>query len=211
MRIAPEVELRERRTHGYRAACRHAVRARPAPPMESRAHRDPPDESPRLANQTRTDLGRHAGTDPLGKSFIRRGEAAVPGGTPMSDEVGHFEIPADKPERARKFYADTFGWTMNVLPDLDYTMVSTGPVDEKGMPKAPGFIGGGIAKRGDMLEHPVVTIMVEEIDEAVTRIKKHGGTILRGKTPVAGGSMGWMAYFKDSEGNTVGLYQWPPP
>ena len=127
----------------------------------------------------------------------------------MSGEVGHFEIPADKPDRARKFYAATFGWKMNELPDMDYTMVSTGPVDEKGMPKEPGFIGGGIGKRGDTLTHPVVTIMVDEITEAEKRIEKNGGKILRRKTPVGDGSMGWTAYFKDSEGNIVGLYQWP--
>jgi hypothetical protein len=77
-------------------------------------------------------------------------------------------------------------------------------VDEKGMPKEPGFIGGGIGKRGDALEHPVVTTIVDEITEAVKRIEKNGG-----KTPVGDASMGWTAYFKDSEGNTVGLYQWP--
>lgn len=128
----------------------------------------------------------------------------------MSDSVGHFEIPADKPERARKFYADTFGWKMNVMEGMEYTMVSTGPVNEQGMPQAPGFIGGGIGKRSKTLEHPVVTIMVDEIDEAVKRVEKHGGKIIQKKTPVGDGSMGWTAYFKDSEGNTVGLYQWPP-
>lgn len=127
----------------------------------------------------------------------------------MSGKVGHFEIPADKVDRARKFYSATFGWTMNELPDMDYTMVNTGPVDENGMPKEPGFIGGGIGKRGDPLAHPVVTIMVDEIDDAVKRIEKNGGKILKEKTPVGDGSMGWTAYFKDSEGNTVGLYQWP--
>ena len=127
----------------------------------------------------------------------------------MTDSVGHFEIPADKPDRARKFYATTFGWKMNEVPGMDYTMVSTGPVDDKGMPQAPGFIGGGIGKRGKMLEHPVVTIMVDEIDEAVKRIEKNGGKVLQRKTPI-GENMGWTAYFKDSEGNTVGLYQWPP-
>ncbi len=127
----------------------------------------------------------------------------------MSDPVGHFEIPADKPDRARKFYAATFGWKMNELPGMDYTMVSTGPVDEKGMPKEPGFIGGGIGKRGDALEHPVVTIMVDEITEAVKRVEKNGGKVLRGKTAIGDASMGWTSYFKDSEGNTVGLYQGP--
>jgi predicted enzyme related to lactoylglutathione lyase len=127
----------------------------------------------------------------------------------MSGEVGHFEIPADKPERARKFYAAAFGWNMTEMPGMDYTMVSTGPVDEKGMPKGPGFIGGGIGARGGLLEHPVVTIMVDDIEMAEKTIEKHGGKILQKKKPIGDGSMGWTGYFKDSEGNTVGLYQWP--
>ena len=131
----------------------------------------------------------------------------------MTGEVGHFEIPADKPDRARKFYEKTFGWKMNEMPGMDYTMVSTGPVNEQGMPKEPGFIGGGIGKRGKNLEHPVVTVMVDEITDAEKHIERNGGKIIQRKTPIADGSMGWQGYFKDSEGNIVGLYQWPktPP
>jgi predicted enzyme related to lactoylglutathione lyase len=127
----------------------------------------------------------------------------------MSGEVGHFEIPADDVARARKFYSATFGWKMNEVPGMDYTMVSTGPVDDQGMPKTPGFVGGGIGKRGGVLEHSVVTIMVDEITDAEKLVVKNGGKILQKKQPIGDGSMGWTAYFKDSEGNTVGLYQWP--
>jgi uncharacterized protein len=126
----------------------------------------------------------------------------------MSGEVGHFEIPADDPARARKFYAAAFGWKMTEMPEMEYTMVTTGPVDEKGMPKEPGFVGGGIGKRGGHLEHPVVTIMVDDISTTEKTIEKHGGKILQKKQPIGDGTMGWTGYFKDSEGNIVGLYQW---
>ncbi|HEV2519059.1 MAG TPA: VOC family protein [Thermoplasmata archaeon] len=125
----------------------------------------------------------------------------------MSGEVGHFEIPADKPDRASKFYSATFGWQLNEMPGMDYTMVSTGPVDAKGMPKAPGYIGGGIGKRGGPLMHPVVTIIVDEIATAEKSIEKNGGKILARKTPIGDGTMGYTGYFQDSEGNVVGLYQ----
>jgi predicted enzyme related to lactoylglutathione lyase len=130
--------------------------------------------------------------------------------TAMSGEVGHFEIPADNPGRARKFYEATFGWTMNELPGMDYTMVATGPQNEQGMPKQPGYIGGAIGKRGENLLHPVLTIIVDEIAAAETSIEKNGGKMLQRKTAIGDGSMGHTAYFKDSEGNIVGLYQWPP-
>jgi uncharacterized protein len=127
----------------------------------------------------------------------------------MSGEVGHFEIPADDTERACKFYSATFGWTMIQPPGFDYTMVRTGPVDEQGAPKEPGFIGGGIAKRAGHLLHPVVTIVVDEISVAEKKIEKNGGHILQRKQAIGDGTMGWSGYFKDSEGNVVGLYQWP--
>jgi uncharacterized protein len=125
----------------------------------------------------------------------------------MSGEVGHFEIPADDPARARKFYESTFGWKMNEMPGMDYTMVSTGAVNEKGMPKAPGYIGGGIGKRSKELAHPVVTIIVDDISASEKAITKNGGQVIQKKQPIGDGSMGFTAYFKDSEGNIIGLYQ----
>jgi uncharacterized protein len=127
----------------------------------------------------------------------------------MSGEVGHFEIPADNPARARKFYSASFGWKMNEMPGMDYTMVSTGPVDDKGMPKEPGFISGGIGKRGDILKHPVLTVIVDDITTAEKLIEKNGGKIVQRKQPIGDGSMGFTGYFHDSEGNVVGLYQMP--
>ncbi|MCI4369072.1 MAG: VOC family protein [Thermoplasmata archaeon] len=125
----------------------------------------------------------------------------------MSGEVCHFEVPADNTERARKFYESTFGWKANPMPEFDYTMVSTGPLDENQMPKEPGFINGGMGKRGGPLEHPVFTIMVDEIDHAEKLIEKHGGKIVQKKQPIGDGAMGFTGYFKDSEGNVVGLFQ----
>jgi len=128
----------------------------------------------------------------------------------MSGEVGHFEIPADDTERARQFYSKTFGWMLIRVPGMeDYTMVHTGAVDPEGMPKEPGYIGGGIGKRGGMLEHPVVTIIVDEITVAEKAVEKNGGKVLQRKQPIGDGSMGSVAYIKDSEGNVIGLYQVP--
>jgi len=126
----------------------------------------------------------------------------------MSGEVGHFEIPADNTERARKFYSATFGWKMNPMTGMNYTMVSTGATNDQGMPKEPGYISGGIGKRGGPLEHPVVTIVVDDVAAAAKKVEKNGGKIIPPKQEIPG-NMGWTAYFKDTEGNIVGLYQWP--
>lgn len=124
----------------------------------------------------------------------------------MTGEVVHFEVPAEKVDRARKFYEQTFGWKMNPMPEMEYTMVSTGPTTKEGMPSAPGVINGGLAKRG-MFEHPVITISVDDISAAEKTIEKNGGKIAQKKTPIGDGAMGFTGYFRDTEGNLMGLYQ----
>ena len=125
----------------------------------------------------------------------------------MKGKVVHFELPTDNSERARKFYATTFEWKLMPMPGFDYTMVTTGETNEQGMPTEVAVIGGGMAKRGGHVTAPVITIAVDEIDAALKVIAKNGGAVLQKKQPIGDGSMGFTAYFKDTEGNTVGLYQ----
>jgi predicted enzyme related to lactoylglutathione lyase len=118
--------------------------------------------------------------------------------------VVHFEIPADDENRARDFYTSAFGWEFQVMPEMEYSLATTTPRDETGRPAVPGSINGGLFRRGD-LTAPVVTVDVEDIDAALEKIAALGGAVHRGKMEVPG--MGWNAYFKDSEGNIVGLWQ----
>ncbi|GAA4206187.1 VOC family protein [Actinocatenispora rupis] len=127
----------------------------------------------------------------------------------MSGRIVHFEIPADDVARARSFYADAFGWTMMPMPEMEYTMVQTGPGTEQGMPAEPGFINGGMMHRQEPLTHPIVTVDVEDIDAALRKVEELGGKTLLGRQPV--GDMGFAAYFTDTEGNTVGLWQLARP
>ena len=48
----------------------------------------------------------------------------------MADKVVHFEIPADDLDRARAFYQNAFGWTINSIPELDYSIVETTPTSQ---------------------------------------------------------------------------------
>jgi hypothetical protein len=125
----------------------------------------------------------------------------------MSGAVVHFEVPADNVERASKFYQKTFGWKLNPIPEFHYTLIETAPVDKDGRPTEPGTINGGMGKRGGPLEHPVITIQVDEISTAEKEIEKNGGKVIQKKQPIGDGSMGFTAYFRDTEGNIVGLWQ----
>ena len=121
-------------------------------------------------------------------------------------KVVHFEISADDVTRAQKFYKTVFDWVINPMPDMEYTIVHTGPTNVKdGMAKEIGFINGGMMKKNDLIKSPVITIDVADIDACAKLIVRHGGSML-GDIMVVG-DMGWAAYFKDSEGNIMGLWQ----
>lgn len=123
----------------------------------------------------------------------------------MSGRVVHFEVPYDDAERARAFYRDIFGWTINEIPALHYDIVQTGPTDDAGFPTDSGYIGGGMLKRESPTDRPVVTIDVDDIDATLEQIEARGGMTVLGRQDV--GDMGWAAYFKDVEGNLMGLWQ----
>jgi predicted enzyme related to lactoylglutathione lyase len=62
-----------------------------------------------------------------------------------------------------------------------------------------------MAKRNNTIKSPVITINVEDIDASLDKIVEAGGKVVQKKTAV--GDMGHSAYFKDSEGNIMGLWQ----
>ena len=121
------------------------------------------------------------------------------------DKVVHFEIPAEDMNRAQDFYAKVFGWQIQAMPDMNYTIVRTAETDEKFMIKEPGAINGGMFKRTDVLKSPVIVINVADIKQACEQVKSNGGQVIKEPSPV--GEMGHVAYFKDTEGNVVGLWQ----
>jgi uncharacterized protein len=123
----------------------------------------------------------------------------------MSGRVVHFEVPFDDADRAREFYREVFGWQIQPMPEMDYTIVSTGPVSDEGMPSEPGYIGGGMMQRQAPYNSPVITLDVDDIDATIVAIEKQGGAAVGEKMAV--GDMGFAAYFTDSEGNVMGLWQ----
>jgi predicted enzyme related to lactoylglutathione lyase len=123
-------------------------------------------------------------------------------------KVVHFEIPADDVERAKGFYGSVFGWQLQTMSmgEGEYTIVMTTPVDEQSQqPTEPGGINGGMMQRTPGLPSPIITIDVEEIDQALKEIEAEGGSTVTPRTPIPG--MGAFAYFKDPEGNIMGLWE----
>jgi predicted enzyme related to lactoylglutathione lyase len=111
----------------------------------------------------------------------------------------HFEIPAENPERAIKFYSDVFGWKFQKWHGpMEYWIVSTG------QPGEPG-IDGGLMPRRDPNQPCVNTINVPNLDESVQAVIQGGGLCVLPKMPVPG--IGWLAYCKDTEGHIFGMMQ----
>jgi predicted enzyme related to lactoylglutathione lyase/uncharacterized protein YndB with AHSA1/START domain len=112
-------------------------------------------------------------------------------------KVLHFEIPADDPERAIKFYKDVFGWEIVKWEHGDYWLVSAGPDDE------PGINGAIMSKEdGNVVRD---TISVLSIDDFSKKIESQGGKMLTDKMPIQG--MGFNALFQDTEGNEFGMIE----
>ncbi|HSJ51992.1 MAG TPA: VOC family protein [Actinomycetota bacterium] len=124
-------------------------------------------------------------------------------------KVTHFEIPADDVARAKDFYGSIFGWDLQdyEMEGGTYTIVQTVPVDENQNPTEPGAINGGLMRRTDQTPHPVITITVDGIDEALKKIEAAGGTTVTPRTQIP--NLGAFAYFQDPEGNTMGLWENP--
>ena len=127
----------------------------------------------------------------------------------MSGRVVHFEVPFEDQERASSFYSEVFGWQLQSLPEMSYVMVTTGPTaPQGGGPEEPGFVNGGMLARNAPIGGPVLVIEVDDIDEALAQVEDRGGTTVQAK--VAVGDMGFSAYFKDTEGNLMGLWASAP-
>ncbi|TMK15697.1 MAG: VOC family protein [Actinobacteria bacterium] len=124
------------------------------------------------------------------------------------DKVVHFEIPVDDRARAKEFYASVFEWDVQ---DTDmgggniYTMAGTVATDEKMQPKETGAINGGLMDRTSDLSVPVITIGVDSIDDSLKKVEAGGGSTITPRTPIP--NMGAFAYFRDTEGNVIGLWE----
>jgi uncharacterized protein len=121
----------------------------------------------------------------------------------------HFEIHAEDPERAVKFYQSLFGWEVTKWDGPQpYWLVTTGPEGQPG-------INGGILRRmgpapaeNQAVNSYVCTVDVPDLDQRMRKMETLGGSIAVPKMPIPG--MGWLAYAKDTEGNIFGMMQMDP-
>ena len=118
------------------------------------------------------------------------------------DPVIHFEMPAEDTERVGKFYESAFGWQATPLgPDMgDFVLAFTIETEETTrMPKKRGAINGGFYKKTKPDQHVKLTILVDDIREAMKRVEAAGGKVLGEPFELPG--VGLFVSFTDTEGN----------
>jgi predicted enzyme related to lactoylglutathione lyase len=109
-----------------------------------------------------------------------------------------FEIPADNPERAKKFYGSLFGWTIKLFPGMtEYWHIDTGGGND-----TPD--GGMMARKHP--EQPITNyISVKSVTKSMAKVEKLGGKVCMPKTAVP--QMGYFAICQDTENNTFALWE----
>ncbi len=114
-------------------------------------------------------------------------------------KVVHFEINADDPLRAKKFYEDVFNWKIEKWEGpIEYWTIDAGEEGEEG-------IGGGLQKREQPEDQIFNYIGVTSVDEISKKIEKSGGTLVSPKITVP--TVGYFYMFTDPEGNKLGIMQ----
>lgn len=121
-------------------------------------------------------------------------------------KIVHFEIPVDDADRAISFYQKAFGWKVQKWEgQQDYWLVTAGEKDEAGIDGAFSWRKDFVSMYGNLPAAVTNVIGVSSVDKYLDRLEKAGGKIVAPKSPIPG--VGYAAYFRDPEGNVLGLFE----
>ena len=121
-----------------------------------------------------------------------------------TNALNWFEIPVTDADRAQKFYQAIFDIEM-------MSMDMPGPHEMKmiGFPPGPPHSGGALVKSPShkpSTEGSVIYLNGNpDLQNVLDRIEGAGGKITLPKTQISP-EIGYMAFFTDTEGNTLGLH-----
>jgi predicted enzyme related to lactoylglutathione lyase len=127
----------------------------------------------------------------------------------MGQPLAWFEVISDDAERAQRFYAELFDWTVSTDPSMGtYGIVDTGNGEDA--------VAGGIGApsgRHDLPPHRPphretgvkIYLRVDDLEAYLAKAEKLGGKRL--VEPMAlPGDFGTIAILADPDGNPVGLW-----
>ena len=114
----------------------------------------------------------------------------------MANPFVHVELNTTDLGKAKEFYGKLFDWTLEDVPNMDYTMIKVGE-----------GTGGG------MMKHPVpgapsawlAYVMVDDINVATAKAKSLGATVMKDVTEIPG--VGWFSVIIDPTGAALALFK----
>lgn len=117
--------------------------------------------------------------------------------------IAWFEIPVIDMQRAKRFYENVFEIEIN-LQQLDGIEMGWFPNKNQ-----QGMATGSLIKAGAHYKPSQDGILIyfvcKDVANEIGRVKTAGGYVISDKTLISE-NHGYMAYFKDSEGNRIALH-----
>lgn len=111
--------------------------------------------------------------------------------------ISYLRIPAPDPQGIAAFYAEVFGWTVDVNRKQ--------PSFEDGSGYVIGHFMSRLPVAGEAGVRPYV--YVHSVDDALEKITNNGGSVM--EAPYPEGDL-WVATFSDPAGNVIGIWQRGP-
>ncbi|MGK2949935.1 MAG: VOC family protein [Acidimicrobiales bacterium] len=112
--------------------------------------------------------------------------------------ISHFAINADEPDRARRFYEQTFGWSLQPWGPPGFFRDSRTPVVAV------------VQQRRSLIDTPSqgfeCTVAVDDLGVVMRRAVAAGGRVVLDPTVIDG--VGELVWLQDTEGHVVGAMRY---
>jgi hypothetical protein len=121
-------------------------------------------------------------------------------------ELRHFAINADDVPRARRFYERVFGWRFEAWGPPNFLQIFPGTGNDSD-------VLGALQGRRELIDGQRTvgfecSFRVEDVDAIAASVTANGGSIIIPRTLIP--TVGYLIFFRDTEGNAVGAMQYDP-
>jgi predicted enzyme related to lactoylglutathione lyase len=118
---------------------------------------------------------------------------------PVYNSVGWFEVATDRPDEARAFYGNLFGWTFGDMG---------GPYNGITTPGSDAPSGGLFDSEGRFPNYGIFYVVVEDVAATLAKAEALGAKPVMPRTQTDAGLV--FAQLRDVSGNHFGIFT-PPP
>jgi predicted enzyme related to lactoylglutathione lyase len=115
----------------------------------------------------------------------------------MANPFIHIELSSVDLKKAERFYKSIFGWKLQSVPEMGYTMIDVG-----------GGTGGGMQtqRQPGAPSAWLPYVEVDSVKETLAKASKAGAKVMLDYMEIGGG-MGAMGIFADPTGATIGVWE----